>query len=363
MSQPPEYPSNPAGPQGGDQGSGYPPPGTPPPPPTPPGYGAPPPTPPGYGAAPPPPPGYGTPPPPPPGGQAPGGYAPPGYAPPPPPPPGYGPPPGAPAPGYPPPGYAQPGPASGFSIGDAISWSWAKFTQNAAALIVPLLVYALALAGVIGAMVGVVIATSETTTTTYTDAYGVSSETTSGNITPVGGIVMFLGYILLFCIAIYMHAGITTGCLDIADGRPVSIGTFFKPRNLGKVAVTGLLLVLGTVIGSILCVIPGLIFGFVAQFAIVFVVDKSLSPVDSIKASIATVRADLGNSFLSWLVQAAAVLVGELLCYVGMLVGIPLASLIQVYTYRKLSGGQVVDASQAGNQPGNQPLPPGPQYA
>lgn len=355
MSQPPEYPGNPADAQGGNHGSGYPPPpgyGTPP------GYGAPPPPPPGYGAPPPPPPGYGTPPPPPPppGGQAPGGYAPPGYAPPPPPPPGYGPPPGAPAPGYPPPGYGgQPGPGSGFSVGEAISWSWAKFTQNAAALVVPLLAYALALAAVIGAMIGIIIATSETTTTTYTDASGYTAETTSGNMTPVGGIAMFLGYLLIFCVAVYMHAGLTTGCLDIADGKAVSIGTFFRPRNLGTVAVTALLLVLGTAIGSALCLIPGLIFGFVAQFAVVFAVDKSLSPVDSIKASIATVRSDLGNSFLSWLVQAAAVVVGELLCYVGMLVGVPLASLIQVYTYRKLSGGQVVEA--------NQPAPPGPQYA
>ncbi|SOJ54755.1 hypothetical protein MSIMFB_02248 [Mycobacterium simulans] len=249
-------------------------------------------------------------------------------------------------------------------MGDAFNWSWNKFTQNAAALVVPLLVYAVALAAVIGAMVGIVLATSESTTTSYTDAYGVTGETTTANITPIGGIVMFLGYIALFCVAVYMHAGLATGCLDIADGKPVTIATFFKPRNLGKVAVTALLVAIGTFIGTVLCVIPGLIFGFVAQFAVVFAVDKSLSPVDSIKASIATVRAQLGNSALSWLVQVAAVLVGELLCYVGMLVGVPIASLIQTYTYRKLSGGQVVEATQPGPPAGIPPgPPPGPQPA
>nr|VTP02609.1 hypothetical protein BIN_B_04595 [Mycobacterium riyadhense] len=347
MSQPPEYPGNPADAEGGNHGpQGYP----PPPPPPPPGYGAPPP-PPGYG---PPPGGY-----PPPPGPPPGGYPPPGY-PPTPPPPGYGPPGGAPPPGYPPqPGYGV-APTPVFSVGDAFSWSWNKFTQNAAALVVPLLVYAVALAAVIGAMVGIVLATSESTTTSYTDTYGVTGETTTANITPVGGIVLFLGYIALFCVAIYMHAGLATGCLDIADGKPVTIATFFKPRNLGKVAVTALLVAIGTTIGTVLCIIPGLIFGFAAQFAIVFAVDRSLSPVDSIKASIATVRAQLGNSALSWLVQVAAVLVGELLCYVGMLVGVPIASLIQTYTYRKLSGGQVVAVSQPGPPVG---MPPGPQMA
>ncbi|HZE16010.1 MAG TPA: hypothetical protein VE197_10050, partial [Mycobacterium sp.] len=36
---------------------------------------------------------------------------------------------------------------------------------------------------------------------------------------------------------------------------------------------------------------------------------------------------------------------GELLFGVGLIVAIPLAFLIQVYTYRRLSGGQVVPLS------------------
>ncbi len=352
MSQPPEYPGTPADPQGGDQGT----PGYRPPPP-PPGYGTPPPPPgygqpPGYGA----PPGYGTPPPPP-------GYgAPPGYGTPPPPP-GYGPP-GAPPAGYPPqPGFGGP-PKPVFSVGDAISWSWNKFTQNAVALAVPLVIYGLAMAAVIGIPLGIAFATSATTTSTVTDyGYDVSYEATSSQFSAIGWIVTIIGYIAVFLVAIYMQAGLATGCLDIADGKPVSIGTFFKPRNLGMVLVTGLVVIVLTAIGSMACVIPGLIFLFLAQFAVLAAVDRSLSPIDSIKASIATVRSELGNSALSWLVQYAAVLVGEIACFVGMVVGIPVASLIQTYTYRKLSGGQVVELAQpmppAGIPPGP---PPGPQF-
>ena len=133
----------------------------PPPPPPPPGGGYPPPPPGGGYPPPPPPPGGGYPPPPPPGGGYPpppgGGYAPPppppggGYAPPPqqqagyPPVPGGYPPPqqaGYPAPGgYPPPaGPGYPG-AQAFNVGEAFSWAWNKFSKNAAALIVPTLVY------------------------------------------------------------------------------------------------------------------------------------------------------------------------------------------------------------------------------
>ncbi|QUR67199.1 hypothetical protein [Mycobacterium spongiae] len=350
MSQPPEHPGHPADPQGGNQGT----PGQPPPP----GYGAPPPPPPGYSAPPPPapPPGYG---------QPPGGYPPPGYGAPPPPPPGYSaPPPPAPPPGYgqPPAGYPpQPGmggpPKSGFNVGDAISWAWNRFTQNALALVVPILAYVVALSAVIGVTAALVFGLSDHTATTYTDDYGFTSESVNMTLGPVAVFILFLGYIAVFFVAVFMHAGITTGCLDIADGKPVTVGTFFRPRNLGTVIVTGLLFAVLVLVGSVLCVIPGLIIGFLAQFAIVAAVDRSLSPIDSIKASVATVRSDIGSTVLSWLVQGAAVFIGELLCFVGLLAGIPVASLVQTYTWRKLSGGHVVPLSQPGPPVG---MPPGP---
>jgi uncharacterized membrane protein len=138
----------------------------------------------------------------------------------------------------------------------------------------------------------------------------------------------------------------------------VTIGSFFKPRNLGSVFVAALLIAVGAVVGSLLCIVPGIIFGFLTLFTIPFVIDRSLSPVESIKASIATARANLGPSVLSWLVQYAVVLVGELLCGVGMIVAFPISVLIQVYTYRKLSGGQVVALEQPGYQPGPPAGPP-----
>jgi uncharacterized membrane protein len=240
-----------------------------------------------------------------------------------------------------------------------VSWAWNKFTKNAVALIVSVLIY-LVVIGVLAVVAGVLPAVlGQSTSSSYTDAYG---NTTSGTAITFGAAsyaVMAIGYILLFIAAIFMAAAILTGALDIADGKPVSIGSFFKPRNLGPVFLTALLVGLGTAIGS-LCIIGGIIFGFVAQFAIAFAIDRSLSPIDSIKASYETVKSNIGGALLSFLVQYVIVFVGELLCGVGVLVAIPVALLIQVYTYRKLSGGQVVPVEQPG-YPGGPP--PGPQYA
>jgi uncharacterized membrane protein len=236
-----------------------------------------------------------------------------------------------------------------------VNWAWNKFTHNAVALIVPVLAY-FVLLGILGAVAGwVPFLLGDTTPTTFTDSNGLTTEYTTVQLGAASITVMVIGYVLLFVAAIFMHAGLLSGCLDIADGRPVTIGSFFKPRNLGVVFLTALLIAVGVWIGTLACVIPGIIFGFFAQFAIPFVIDRSLSPVESVKASIATNRSNIGGSLLSWLVQCVVVLIGELLCGVGLIAALPIALLIQVYTYRKLSGGQIVPQDQPGYQPGPQP--------
>lgn len=337
MSQPPQYP----GPGSGEHNpAGYPQPGYNQPPP-PPGYGPPPGQGPGYGppgqpAGYPPPPGYG-----PPQGQQPG-YGPPqgqqpGYGPPPGQPPGYG----APPPGYgPPPGFG--GPQQPFSAGDAFSWAWNKFSKNAGALIIPALVYGVVFA-VVGGVLYAILSPALNTDTVSDNGYYESSTSASFGAGQV--VVLILGYLVLIALGFYAQAAFLTGSLDIADGKPVTVGSFFKPRNIGPMILAALLVGVLTTIGNLLCVIPGLIFAFLAMFTLAFVVDRSLAPVDALKASIATVRSNVGGALLSFLVQFLVILVGYIACGVGLIVAAPVALLIQTYTYRRLSGGQVVPIS------------------
>ena len=71
-----------------------------------------------------------------------------------------------------------------------------------------------------------------------------------------------------------------------------------------------------------------------------------------LKASIATVRANVGSVLLSVLTVFAITLLGALACGVGLLVAGPVGALIWTYTYRKLSGGQVVPVEQPGYRHG-----------
>ncbi len=315
------------------------PPGPPPgnyPPPPPGGYPPPqPPQPPQGGGYPPPPPG------PPPQG---GGYPPPpqGGYPPPPQGGGYAPPP--PAPGMPPaggPGYGY-GPAGQpYSVGDGFTWSWNKFSKNAAALIVPTLAYAVLVHVIALVIFFVARAVSPKTVTSYESSdYGVSYSTSS-SFGAASIFVVIVGFIVLLFVMAAIQSAYIGGLLDIANGQPVTIGSFFRPRNIGNVTIATVLVGVVVGIGYALCFIPGIIAAFLLMFTVVALLDRNLSPVDAMKTSYETTKNNVGNAILAWLVQAAIVLVGELVCFVGLLVALPVAALFLVYTWRRLSGSQV----------------------
>src|ERR1700761_9184144 len=356
MSQPPEHPGNPSDPWGGNPHPGNypPPPGYGPPPGPPPNYGPPPGPAPGYGPPQGPPPGYGPPPPgygpPPPGyGPPPPGYGapPPGYGAPPgygPPPPGYGPP----QPGYgPPPGY-PPQHGQPFDISEAFAWAWNKFKKNPVPLIVATLLF-----GVIGLIVhGLVFVLMGGANASTTDAQGDYGASFTGGLGPAGTLVLS---IVSFVFGIFVQAAFLSGGLDLAEGRPVSVGSFFKPRNFGTVVLAGALL---SVISAVLDLLslPGFLFAllsfvliavftFFALFTIAYATDRGLAPIDALKASFDTVRAHVGETLLSFLVQGLLVVVGLFACGVGILATGPIALLVQVYTYRRLSGGPIAPAT------------------
>ena len=314
---------------------GYPPPpprGYPPPPggfPPPPGGAYPPPPPPGWGQGYPPPPPGGFPPPPP------GGYPPPpvgGYPPPPPADGGFMP---------PPPGWGMP--ANRYSVGEALSWAWAKFTKNPVPLIVATLIFGVimvALNSVFQAVMQAVSPETFTSIDTGTDVF----ESTTQTVTAGGIAVLLISTLVQLLVQAAISSGYYGGILDIANGQPVAIGSFFRPRNIVSVVLAGLIVGVLSGIGLFLCIIPGLLVIIFTMFSTVAIVDRNLSPIDGIKTSFDIVKKNFGQTLLAGLTAAAIMFVGALLCGVGLLVAAPVAYLFLVYTYRKLSGGSVAPA-------------------
>ena len=306
----------------------YPPPGGYPPPPQ---GGYPPP-----GEYPPPPPGWGYPPPPQ-GGYPPppGAYPPPGWGYPPPPQGGWAPPPqGGWAP--PPPGYGAPGPS--YSIGDALTWAWQKFARNAVPLLVATLVFGLLLI-VLNMLSSQLLQAVSPEASTVTEIGDSLLESTTRAISGAGIAALILSSLVQIVVSGVVASAYYGGLVDIANGQPVTVGSFFRPRNVVSVVIASLIVGILTGIGVVLCILPGLLVTVFTLFSTVAIVDRNLSPIDGIKASIDITKAHFGKLLLAWLMSVALLAVGALLCGVGLLVTAPLAYLFVVYTYRTLSGG------------------------
>lgn len=218
----------------------------------------------------------------------------------------------------------------------------------------PYLVWLLAIGVPFGIGYGILLASLPSTGSGEYGSTPYSYESTTPSLSAGATILIVLMYIAVLAVALYMSASLLSANLDVADGKPVSFGTFFKARSFGAYVGTALLTGLGVLLGSVLCIIPGIIFGFLAQYAPYFTVDRGLGPVDAVKASIQMVKNNLGPAILvfliTWLVGFVAQL-GVILCGIGLLftmpVGMALTGLIHVYTYRRLTGGLIAPAPTA----------------
>ncbi|MUM20052.1 hypothetical protein FZI91_20150 [Mycobacterium sp. CBMA271] len=297
------------------------------------------------------------------------------------PPPGYqpGPPPGAPQypppypggqfpppppAGYPPAGYGYPPapswpPQGPFSVGESWSWAWAHVTKRFGTIVPPYIVWF-----VISLIPQVVIsltATSRVATRNMGDAFTAAYTATS----PV---VTLLGSLVTLALAIVASNCLVGANLDVADGKPVSFGSFFQPRNFGQyagavllTAVPGIVIQLlsfgAALAGSISLILLLSLASFLVTLAVVvflqftgyFAMERGLSGMAAVKASIDLAKNNLGSVILVDLIAIAviivAVIASAITCFLGTIIFMPMGmatcALIHVYTYRRLTGGVI----------------------
>ncbi|KUI14175.1 hypothetical protein AU193_09205 [Mycobacterium sp. GA-1285] len=215
-------------------------------------------------------------------------------------------------------------------------------------MIVPTLVYGI-IVSAIQVLFTTLSAVASSESTSDSDGFLFSYDVSD----PASLAIAILGSIVSLVVGAIIQSAYYNGMLDVANGQPVTIGSFFKPRNVGGVIIAGVIVGLLTSIGFALCVIPGFIVMIFTMFTVIALLDRNLSPIDAIKTSFDIAKNNFGQVLLTLLAVFAVTLVGALLCGVGLLVALPLVALIEVYAYRKLSGGQVAELNP-------QPLPPGP---
>lgn len=164
---------------------------------------------------------------------------------------------------------------------------------------------------------------------------------TSGGFFAGAMIVSLLFSAISWAVQLVIQAGIIKASLDLTRGRKIDLGSAFNGINWGQVIVASLLIGVGTFVGLILCILPGIVWIFMTWYTLYFVIDRDMSAVDAIKASIGLVKDNIGPLLLFFLAAIAAYIVGACLCGVGLLAAIPVVVIAQAYTFRTLTGDTV----------------------
>lgn len=248
----------------------------------------------------------------------------------------YPPPAGAyppPAGAYPPPGQPAYAGAAAFSVGDAIGFGWKKFWANPGPWILAALIFL-----VINAIFSWISGGFDNFTDYRTDGFSDTNMAEALGLSFVSVLLTIVGVIISYLIAAFY----SRGALDETQGRKPDVSAFFRIANVGNVLLAAFLVAVMTIIGTILCILPGIAVAIFSAFVYYFTLDKEQDAITAIKSSWSLVAKNFGSVLLLLLALFGINILGFLVCFVGLLVTIPLSYIAVAYAYRRLVDEQPV---------------------
>ncbi len=217
--------------------------------------------------------------------------------------------------------------AEKFSISEAIHFGWNTMKSN--------------LGFFIGLLIFVFLFTSLSSI--------IAAKATEANI--------FLGiifYIADFSLSIIISIGLVKIALRFCDNEKGRFADLFSQYPLFPQYLVGSILY-GLIVfaGTILLIIPGIIWGIQFCFYDYFIVDKGLGPIEALKRSSAITRGVKWDLFGFFLVLLGINLLGALCLLIGLFVTIPTTMVALAFVYRKLMAqAEIVQVSETSLEEG-----------
>jgi len=217
--------------------------------------------------------------------------------------------------------------AEKFSISEAIHFGWNTMKSN--------------LGFFIGLLIFVFLFTSLSSI--------IAAKATEANI--------FLGiifYIADFSLSIIISIGLVKIALRFCDNEKGRFADLFSQYPLFPQYLVGSILY-GLIVfaGTILLIIPGIIWGIQFCFYDYFIVDKGLGPIEALKRSSAITKGVKWDLFGFFLVLLGINLLGALCLLIGLFVTIPTTMVALAFVYRKLMAqAEIVQVSETSLEEG-----------
>ena len=215
-----------------------------------------------------------------------------------------------------------PAPTRGpFSATDALGYGWNGFTAN----IRPL------------AVIGLVVVLASVLSNWLSRGYD--------NL-----FLSLAGWAIGTFISLVISLGLIRAALSILDGGRPSAEDLVSTRDIGPYIIASLLVALIVTVGIVLCVIPGLIAGYLLQFYGYAIIDRKSdsvttapqsTPTGAIRASFEVAVNNVGPLILLAVLCFLLNIAGLLLCGIGLLVTLPVTAIAIAYAWRYFSGGRI----------------------
>jgi zinc-ribbon domain len=163
-------------------------------------------------------------------------------------------------------------------------------------------------------------------------------------------------YLAIICVMSYLFGGLYSAAFKQVRGEQIAVGDLFSggryfSRTIGAMVLVGI----ASGIGSMLCLIPGLIVYGLAFLTIPMIVEGGKGAIDAIKASIEVTKRDWLMFTLFAIALAIIAGAGGIACGIGALATYPLLFLGHALAYRDLVG---MSGAQSQGQFMSPPPPP-----
>jgi len=150
--------------------------------------------------------------------------------------------------------------------------------------------------------------------------------------------ISFVFSILGWIVQIVTSIGIIIISLKLVDGKKPHITDLYKHYPILLNYFLGSLLYGAvTLLGFILLIVPGIIWGIKYQYTTYLIVDRGMKPMEAFKTSGKITQGQKTKLFWLGIAYIGITLVGILIVGIGLIISWPIIALSGAYVYRKLS--------------------------
>jgi uncharacterized membrane protein len=152
-----------------------------------------------------------------------------------------------------------------------------------------------------------------------------------------GGLLALIGTIARFAVQILAGMGAISFALKAHDDvTNASIFDFWRPRPFWKYIGATVLFGVIFLVGLILVIVPGIIWGIMFGYSAYLVIDKGLWPMEALKESRRITYGHKWELLLLGVFSVLIAIVGTICLGVGLLVAYPILILANVHAFRTL---------------------------